>query len=115
MTAHNKMYLYFTVQYKQTYQWGFLCVVPFVNPPVDVSVLEGGVATLDCNPNGFPTPTIQWNFNDIEILNGGRYSINEQGVLNISNVGLDDIGIYICNATSSIGYANGSISLKVQG
>ena len=96
----------------------FFClkgIALFVNPPVDVFVLDGGIATLDCNADGFPTPTIQWKFNDVEILNGGRYSITEQGVLNILNVGLDDIGMYICNATNGIGYVNGNISLKVQG
>ena len=90
-------------------------IAPSVNPPVDVFVLDRGTATLDCNADGFPTPTIQWKFNDVEITNGGRYSITEQGVLNIMNVGLDDIGVYTCNATNGIGYVNGNISLKVQG
>ena len=86
-----------------------------MNPPVQVSVLNGELAILNCGADGFPTPAIQWKFRHVEILNGGRYSINEQGILNIMNVGLDDIGIYVCTASNAIGYATGNISLSIQG
>ena len=86
-----------------------------MNPPVEVSVLNGEIAILDCDADGFPTPIIQWKFRHVQIVNGGRYSINEQGVLNIMNVGLDDIGIYVCTASNDIGYATENISVYVQG
>ena len=96
----------------------FVCIYkasgsPSVNPPVKVSILSGETAMLDCNANG--NPIIQWKFSNVEILNGSKYLISEEGVLYIFNVGLSDIGIYTCTAINEIGQVTGNISLIVQG
>ena len=101
------------------YMYLFVCIYkvlgsPSVNPTVNVSILSGETAVLDCNANGNSTPIVQWKFNIVEILNGSKYLISE-GVLYIFNVGLSDIGIYTCTAINEIGQVTGNISLIVQG
>jgi hypothetical protein len=70
-------------------------------------------ATIVCNPEGAPKPTIQWYQNNVAIGTGGRFRVLQNGNLIISSVIKSDEGNYTCDASNRLGRATGSTFLFV--
>ncbi|XP_051515995.1 basement membrane-specific heparan sulfate proteoglycan core protein isoform X1 [Myxocyprinus asiaticus] len=75
-----------------------------------ITVVEGSTVTLHCDAHGFPKPTITWS-KERSSLPWRHKVINNSLVL--SNVGRQDSGQYICNATNHMGTSEVTIMLEV--
>uniref|UniRef100_A0A8C2UJN2 Hemicentin-1 n=1 Tax=Coturnix japonica TaxID=93934 RepID=A0A8C2UJN2_COTJA len=71
-------------------------------------------AVLDCTAKGVPAPRIAWR-KDGAVFNGNntRYSILEDGSLQIHSVHVTDTGRYMCMATNAAGTEHKQIDLQV--
>jgi len=68
---------------------------------------------MTCRAFGAPRPEVKWVRNGVT-LTGGRYNVQENGDLELRDVGFQDTGIYTCYATSRLGEvkAEGSLTVK---
>ena len=73
-----------------------------------------GTVTIECNPDAAPKPTYEWYHGDNKITTGGRYTIHEDGGLEIVGINDDDGGKYKCVANNSLGsdFSVGSLVIK---
>ncbi|KAG8182396.1 hypothetical protein JTE90_018287, partial [Oedothorax gibbosus] len=86
----------------------------FINPPANVTVLDGKDAQIACEVSGAPTPNVTWIFNDTtDIHNTGRIQILESGSLLIASAESKDVGKYTCMRENSAGSLKGSGHLIV--
>jgi hypothetical protein len=60
---------------------------------------EGETLYLTCDGKGYPTPTIRWEKSSVELFSSGRMTVNNEN-LRITNVSLDDTGLYTCIVTN---------------
>ncbi|XP_030623830.1 basement membrane-specific heparan sulfate proteoglycan core protein [Chanos chanos] len=74
-------------------------------------VVEGQTTTLYCDAVGFPTPTITWS--KLRAPLPWRHKV-VNNTLVLPNVGRQDSGQYICNATSHMGTSEVTIMLDVE-
>ncbi|KAG2459685.1 PGBM protein, partial [Polypterus senegalus] len=74
-------------------------------------VVEGGTATLRCSASGYPTPTITWS--KLRAPLPWKHNI-VNNTLMLPNVGRQDSGQYICNATNVMGTSEITIMLDVE-
>jgi Immunoglobulin I-set domain len=86
----------------------------------EVDALIGETQRFECQVIGYPTPTIRWYKDEIDITNSVRYNIDysrDDGVttLIIRNVSLADEGLYQCRAENSEGVATTTAYLVVRG
>ncbi|XP_073795137.1 basement membrane-specific heparan sulfate proteoglycan core protein isoform X12 [Danio rerio] len=75
-----------------------------------IIVVEGSTATLHCDAHGFPKPTITW-FKERSSL-PWRHKIVDNSLI-LPNVGRQDSGQYVCNATNHLGTSEVTIMLEV--
>ncbi|XP_029915084.1 hemicentin-1 [Myripristis murdjan] len=90
-------------------------VPPEINAgPYHYIANEGVAITLSCEASGVPKPTVVWS-KGRQPLPRDRVSLqsNPDGHLHILRPTADDAGIYICTATSPVGYASREIQLSV--
>jgi len=85
----------------------------------EVGALLGETQRFECQVIGFPTPTISWYKDEINITNNLRYFIDsnkEQGTITLilRNVTLADEGLYQCRAENTEGYATTTAYLVVK-
>ncbi|XP_071030889.1 microfibrillar-associated protein 3-like [Oncorhynchus clarkii lewisi] len=82
----------------------------------DIIVKEGASTLIECNVTGKPDD-IQWYNSKGHVLDaeegGGKWLIQDKGVLNITTVSFEDRGRYTCIASSSAGTSNYTITLRV--
>ncbi|CAL8343147.1 unnamed protein product [Lota lota] len=77
-------------------------------------VNEGAAVSLSCEATGFPRPTVVWTKGrqplprDSSLPQTGR-----DGHLHLPQPTAQDAGLYICTATSPVGYASREIQLSV--
>lgn len=69
---------------------------------------------MTCRVVGAPKPTIKWTLNDKKRLTGGKYSLNENGDLTITDVQFDDRGTYECYAENKFGNTKAEAKLIVK-
>uniref|UniRef100_A0AAR2JIR6 Heparan sulfate proteoglycan 2 n=1 Tax=Pygocentrus nattereri TaxID=42514 RepID=A0AAR2JIR6_PYGNA len=74
-------------------------------------VVEGATTTLHCDAHGFPKPTVTWS--KLRAPLPWRHKI-VNGSLVLPNVGRQDSGQYICNATNHMGTSEVTIMLDVE-
>nr|KAF6481067.1 microfibril associated protein 3 like [Molossus molossus] len=87
-----------------------------------IIVKEGNSALINCSVNGIPDPQFKW-YNSIGKLlkeeedekerGGGKWQINEVGLLNITRVSFSDRGKYTCVASNVYGTVNNTVTLRV--
>ncbi|KAM4620072.1 microfibrillar-associated protein 3-like isoform 1-T2 [Polymixia lowei] len=81
-----------------------------------IVVKEGASMLIECNVTG-ALDDIQWYNSKGHLLDeeggGGKWLIQEKGVLNITVVSFEDRGRYTCIASSSAGTANYTVTLRV--
>ncbi|XP_036382492.1 hemicentin-1 [Megalops cyprinoides] len=90
-------------------------VPPEINPGQFHYITNEGVAiALSCDSTGVPKPTITWS-KGREPLSRDRASPQQgpEGQLYFPSPSAEDAGVYICTATSPVGYASREIQLSV--
>uniref|UniRef100_A0A8C2AGW3 Cell adhesion molecule-related/down-regulated by oncogenes n=1 Tax=Cyprinus carpio TaxID=7962 RepID=A0A8C2AGW3_CYPCA len=75
-----------------------------------IIVVEGSTATLHCDAHGFPKPTITWSKERSSLP--WRHKIVDNSLI-LTNVGHQDSGQYVCNATNHMGTSEVTIMLEV--
>ncbi|KAB5523745.1 hypothetical protein PHYPO_G00155990 [Pangasianodon hypophthalmus] len=76
----------------------------------DMVAVEGQTVTMHCQATGFPTPVITWS--KLRAPLPWQHKA-EGGTLMLSNVGRQDSGQYICNATNSAGFSEAYVQMEV--
>ncbi|XDV53751.1 hypothetical protein PO909_022179 [Leuciscus waleckii] len=78
----------------------------FVEPPNNITIVQGQTATLHCKVAGHPRPNIRWLKNDAPVVQEqGRISIRKTDAgskLRIQDLDTTDTGYYQCVASNSI-------------
>lgn len=84
--------------------------------PSRVLASVNGNGTIACQPEGVPTPTINYYKNN-QLLSvssvSGHFILSPTGELTITNVQKSDTGVYKCEATNYLGKASDSTNLTV--
>uniref|UniRef100_A0A3B3ZZV8 Uncharacterized protein n=1 Tax=Periophthalmus magnuspinnatus TaxID=409849 RepID=A0A3B3ZZV8_9GOBI len=92
-------------------------VLPTIRPrqsEVNATAEEGSTALLACDADGFPEPTVTWAHNNVLLVSGDKYSVNEDGSeLLVRDVKKVDEGEYTCIARNKAGETSQEVSLKV--
>ncbi|KAI4886153.1 hypothetical protein NFI96_012152 [Prochilodus magdalenae] len=76
----------------------------------DITAVEGQTVTMHCQATGSPTPDVSWS--KLRAPLPWQHKA-EGGTLTLSNVGRQDSGQYICNATNAAGYSEAYVQLEV--
>lgn len=84
-----------------------------VEAPRREATVDRRTVTLTCRVFGAPKPEVKWIRNGLE-LTGGRYKVQENGDLQITDVGFADAGDYTCFAQNKFGTkdANGTLIVR---
>ena len=90
-------------------------VAPSVSISATTVTTQGNSLTLDCDPIGQPPPGVTWYKDDVQLVSGGRVSIDSEDRLVFSSVISSDAGDYRCEASSSAGRASAVTTLNVLG
>ena len=86
-----------------------------VSPPVSMVVNETGIASLQCEVKGNPTPKVTWLKQNSSIIPLNKRIVQSRGRLMIQDVTSQDGGVYTCRARNILGVMISSASLTVQG
>jgi len=88
---------------------------PFIlDPPVmGQKAAEGQTINLTCSVYGSPKPLVVWKKGN-EQLTGGKFIVQDDGSLQITDVSLVDAGAYTCTASSRLGYTEATGTLIVR-
>ncbi|KAM9425414.1 microfibrillar-associated protein 3-like isoform 1-T3 [Pholidichthys leucotaenia] len=76
---------------------------------------EGSCALIDCNVTGEPFPSVQWfnSHGDRLDMSGGKWSLLDGAILNITSIEFADRGKYTCMASNTHGSSNCTVTLRV--
>ncbi|XP_061672486.1 hemicentin-1 [Syngnathoides biaculeatus] len=90
-------------------------VAPEINAgPYRYIANEGVAITLSCETSGVPKPVVVWSKGRQPLpRESSSLQANPDGHLHIPHPTADDAGIYVCTATSAVGYASREIQLSV--
>ena len=81
----------------------------------NVTALTNTSITIQCPTSGVPTPTVTWTKDDKEITNDGRYRVQDDGSLRISEAYEEDDARYTCTAHSVAGRDGASSTVQIVG
>ena len=81
----------------------------------NVTALTNTSITIQCPTTGIPKPTVTWTKDGQQILSGGRYTIQDDGSLMISEADKEDTARYTCIADSVAGKDSASSVVQVVG
>ncbi|TRY86125.1 hypothetical protein DNTS_030200 [Danionella cerebrum] len=76
----------------------------------DLTAVEGQSVTMHCQATGSPAPVISWS--KLRAPLPWQHSVNG-GTLMLNNLGRQDSGQYICNATNAQGFSEAYVQLEV--
>ncbi|XP_051560130.1 basement membrane-specific heparan sulfate proteoglycan core protein-like [Myxocyprinus asiaticus] len=76
----------------------------------DLTAVEGHTVTMHCHARGMPTPVISWS--KLRAPLPWQHKVTG-GSLTLINVGRQDSGQYICNATNALGFSEAYVQLEV--
>ncbi|KAM6939823.1 basement membrane-specific heparan sulfate proteoglycan core protein-like [Xenentodon cancila] len=77
----------------------------------EMTVVEGQTVTMECQASGSPPPVIAWT--KLRAPLPWKHAISN-GVLTLTDVGRQDSGEYICNATNIHGYSEAYTQMEVE-
>lgn len=97
------------------------CSPPVIDPlPEVMNVIEGEDLTLSCSANSDPLASISWTKDQDSILMSvtpsvtqGRSVTRMSAVLRMRRMGQGNAGAYVCNATTTVGDASATVTVKV--
>jgi hypothetical protein len=102
---------YFVIKIKMIYYYFLESVAAHIKP-IEGRLREGETLYLTCDGKGYPTPTIRWEKSSVELFSSGRMTVNNEN-LRITNVSLDDTGLYTCVVTNGEEQAEDDKSIQV--
>ncbi|XP_027874644.1 secreted immunoglobulin domain 4 [Xiphophorus couchianus] len=76
----------------------------------EMTAIEGQTVTIECKATGSPTPVITWS--KLRAPLPWKHAVAD-GVLTLTDVGRQDSGQYICNATNIHGYSEVYTDMEV--
>ncbi|XP_041838130.1 basement membrane-specific heparan sulfate proteoglycan core protein-like [Melanotaenia boesemani] len=76
----------------------------------EITAVEGQTVTMECQARGSPPPDISWS--KLRAPLPWKHTV-VNGVLTLTNVGRQDSGQYICNATNIHGYSEAYTQMEV--
>ncbi|XP_064079407.1 LOW QUALITY PROTEIN: roundabout homolog 1-like [Macrobrachium nipponense] len=85
----------------------------FVRLPNDVTGVTGGEAVLHCRAGGSPRPHVVWRRHDGRMPVGRARLINFDSSLKISQLAVEDAGVYICQAENAVATVDANATLTV--
>ncbi|XP_028315999.1 secreted immunoglobulin domain 4 isoform X2 [Gouania willdenowi] len=77
----------------------------------EMTVVDGHTVVMECQASGSPQPVITWS--KLRAPLPWKHTV-ERGVLTLTNVGRQDSGQYICNATNIHGYSEAYTQMEVE-
>ncbi|KAJ8362898.1 hypothetical protein SKAU_G00117290 [Synaphobranchus kaupii] len=77
----------------------------------DMVKVEGDSVTLLCQATGYPNPTIAWS--KLRAPLPWQHKVTD-GTLVLQNLGRQDSGQYICNATNAAGFHETTVQIEVE-
>ena len=80
-----------------------------------MTALSNTSITIQCPTSGVPTPSVAWTKDGQEIPIGGKYKLEDDGSLVISEADGDDNGQYTCTADSVAGKDSKSSTVQIVG
>ena len=81
----------------------------------NVTALVNTSMTIQCPNSGVPTPTVTWTKDGEQISNKGRYAIQDDGSLQISEAAEEDSARYTCTVDSNAGKDSASSTVQIVG
>jgi len=81
----------------------------------NVTALANTSITIQCPTSGVPTPTVTWTKDGEEITNDGRFTVQNDGSLLISEADVEDSARYTCTAGNVAGKTSASSMVKIAG
>ena len=81
----------------------------------NVTALTNTSITIQCPTSGVPTPTVTWTKDGQEIPSEGRYTVQDDGSLLISETDEEDSARYTCTADSVAGKDSASSTVRIVG
>uniref|UniRef100_A0A8C6S6Q1 Ig-like domain-containing protein n=1 Tax=Neogobius melanostomus TaxID=47308 RepID=A0A8C6S6Q1_9GOBI len=79
--------------------------------PTQLTAIQGRTVTMECRATGSPTPEITWS--KLRAPLPWKHTV-VGGVLTLKDVGRQDSGQYICNATNIHGYSEAYSDMEVE-
>lgn len=98
----------------------YFAVLPsFTKIPHDIAIRTGTTARLECAASGHPNPQIAWQKDGGTDFPAARerrmHVMPDDDVFFITNVKLEDMGVYSCTAQNSAGIVSANATLTVFG
>ena len=81
----------------------------------NVTALTNTSITIHCPTSGVPTPTVTWTKDGEQIPGNGRYTVQDDGSLLISEASEEDNARYTCTANSVAGKVSASSTAQIVG
>ena len=81
----------------------------------NVTALVNTSITIQCLTSGVPKPSVTWTKDGQELLSGGRYRIQDDNSLIISDASEEDNARYTCTADSAAGEDSSTSMVKIAG
>lgn len=81
----------------------------------NVTALTNTSITIQCPTSGVPTPSVTWTKNGQELSSDGRYTVQDDGSLFISEANKEDDAQYTCTANSDAGKDSASSTVAIVG
>uniref|UniRef100_A0A9L0T8Z3 Leucine rich repeats and immunoglobulin like domains 1 n=1 Tax=Equus caballus TaxID=9796 RepID=A0A9L0T8Z3_HORSE len=96
----------------------FVCVLPsFTKMPHDIAIRTGTMARLECAATGHPNPQIAWQKDGGTDFPAARerrmHVMPDDDVFFITDVKIDDMGVYSCTAQNLAGSISANATLTV--
>lgn len=98
----------------------YFAVLPsFTKTPHDIAIRTGTTARLECAATGHPNPQIAWQKDGGTDFPAARerrmHVMPDDDVFFITNVKIEDMGVYSCTAQNSAGTVSANATLTVFG
>ena len=93
---------------------------------MNTSTIERNTATITCETEGYPPPTVVWNringilsdrvsvSDSVNVPTGNGNVTRVSVILTITNASREDTGVYTCSANNSIGSDSKNVGITVQ-
>ncbi|CAL8330770.1 unnamed protein product [Lota lota] len=77
----------------------------------EITAVQGHTVTMECHASGTPKPVITWS--KLRAPLPWKHTVSGS-VLTVTDVGRQDSGQYICNATNTHGYSEAYVQMEVE-